>query len=398
MSLWGQLEDRYGTERPRKLLALDGGGIRGVLTLQVLIRMEEMLAEKSGQGKDFRLCNYFDYIGGTSTGAIIAAGLAIGKSAKFLSDFYQEVGPAMFEKAFILQRLKHLYKSEPLTEKLKEVFGADTTLDSDKLKCLLLVVTRNVTTDSPWPISSNPYAKYNAPDREDRNTQIPLWQLVRASTAAPVFFPPEVVQWDPKDPSKAFLFEDGGLTPYNNPAFLIARMATYKAYNLNWPTGERKLLVMSIGTGSAPSVEADVYSGGKNAFSNLVSFPGALMYGSAIDQDINCRVIGRCIHGGEFDKELKRCETQIDSEIGDLVDRTDPIPDDLGRQFTYARYNAELSKKWLNKRGLGNVDPAKVAQLDSIAAIPDLIRIGEALAKEVKIEHFRLDHFGQFYE
>src|SRR5678815_5769557 len=163
MSPWGHLEDRYATQRPRKLLALDGGGIRGVPTLQVLIRMEEMLAEKSGQGENFRL-----------------------------SDFYQEVGPAMFEKAFILRRLKHLYKSEPLTEKLKEVFGADTTLDSDKLKSLLLVVTRNVTTDSPWPISTNPYAKYNAPDRADRNTKIPLWQLVRASTAAPVFFPPEV--------------------------------------------------------------------------------------------------------------------------------------------------------------------------------------------------------------
>jgi hypothetical protein len=360
--------------------------------------MEEILAEKSGQGKDFRLCNFFDYIGGTSTGAIIAAGLAIGKSARFLSDFYQEVGPAMFQKAIILQRLKHLYKSEPLTEKLKEVFGADTTLASDKLKSLLLVVTRNVTTDSPWPISSNPYAKYNSPDRADRNTQIPLWQLVRASTAAPVFFPPEVVQWDPNDPSKAFLFEDGGLTPYNNPAFLIARMATHPAYKLNWPTGEKNLLVMSVGTGSAPTVDAEVYSGGKNAFSNLVSFPGALMYGAAVDQDINCRVIGRCIHGGEFDKEIGRCETEIDREIGDLVDRADPIPDDLGRQFTYARYNAELSTKWLKKRGLGDVDPAKVAQLDSVDHIPDLIKVGEALAREVKAEHFRLDHFGQFYQ
>jgi len=398
MSLWGHLEDRYNTQRPRKLLALDGGGIRGVLTLQVLIRMEELLREQSGQGKDFRLCNYFDYIGGTSTGAIIAAGLAIGKSAQFLSDFYKEVGPAMFEKASILRRLKHLYKSEPLTEKLKEVFGEDTTLDSDKLKCLLLVVTRNVTTDSPWPISSNPNAKYNAPGRPDRNTQIPLWQLVRASTAAPVFFPPEVVQWDPDDPSKAFLFEDGGLTPYNNPAFLIARMATHPAYKLNWPTGEKNLLVMSVGTGSAASVNEDVYSGGKNAFSNLVSFPGALMYGAAVDQDINCRVIGRCIHGGEFDKEIGRCETEIDSEIGDLVDRSDPIPDDMGRQFTYARYNAELSRKWLDKRGLKNVEPAKVAQLDSVDAIPDLIRVGEALAEEVNIDHFRLNHFGQFYQ
>jgi hypothetical protein len=398
MSLWGHLENRFGSQRPRKLLALDGGGIRGVLTLQVLIKMEKLLAEKSGQGENFRLCNFFDYIGGTSTGAIIAAGLAIGKSAQFLSDFYQDVGPAMFEKAFILKRLKHLYKSEPLTEKLQEVYGKTTTLASDALKCLLLVVTRNVSTDSPWPISSNPYAKYNAPDRLDRNSQIPLWQLVRASTAAPVFFPPEVVQWDPNDPAKAFLFEDGGLTPYNNPAFLIARMATHPAYKLSWPTGEKNLLVMSLGTGSAPTVDADVYSGGKNAFSNLVSFPGALMYGAAVDQDINCRIIGRCIHGGEYDKELGRCDTEIDREVGDLVDRSDPVPNDLGRQFTYARYNAELSRSWLDKRGLKDVDPAKVSQLDSIAAIPDLIRVGDAVAQEVKIEHFRLDHFGQFYE
>jgi len=156
--------------------------------------------------------------------------------------------------------------------------------------------------------------------------------------------------------------------------------------------------VMSLGTGSAPTVDAgDVYSGGKNAFSNLVSFPGALMYGSAVDQDINCRIIGRCIHGGEFDRELGRCDTEIDREVGDLVYRDEPARDDLGRQFIYARYNAELSRKWLDKRGLGDVDPAKVSQLDSIAAIPDLIRVGEAVAKEVKIEHFCLDRFGQFY-
>ena len=402
MTLWGHLEARYGNPRPRKLLALDGGGIRGVLSLQVLIRMEELLAEKSGQGKDFRLCNFFDYIGGTSTGAIIAAGLAIGKSAKWLSEFYKEVGPAMFEKAFILKRLKNLYKSEPLQEKLQDVFGKNTTLDSETLKCLLLVVTRNVSTDSPWPISSNPFAKYNAPERKDRNTKIPLWQLVRASTAAPVFFPPEIVEWDPNDPSKAFLFEDGGLTPYNNPAFLIARMATHPAYKLGWQTGERNLLVMSVGTGSAPKADAEVYGGGKNAFSNLVNFPAALMYGAAVDQDINCRIIGRCIHGGEFDKELARCDTQIDREIGDLVARDEhgeliSISQDLGRQFLYARYNAELSTSWLKSRALGDIDPANVAQLDSVEHIDDLVRVGQALAKEVKIEHFALDRFGQFY-
>lgn len=398
---WGHLEKRYaGEPRPRKLLALDGGGIRGVLTLQVLIRMEDLLREQSGQGEDFRLCNFFDYIGGTSTGAIIAAGLAMGKSARWLSEFYKEVGPAMFEKAFILRRLKNLYKSEPLTDKLKNVFGEKTTLGSDALKCLLLVVTRNVSTDSPWPISSNPFAKYNAIDRKDYNTQIPLWQLVRASTAAPVFFPPEIVEWDPNDPSKAFLFEDGGLTPYNNPAFLLARMATYPAYKLGWQTGEDKLLVMSVGTGSAPTVDADM--GGKNAFSNLVSFPGALMYGAQVDQDINCRVVGRCIHGGEFDVKLGRCDTEIDREIGDLVPRDSngaaiPISTGLGRQFLYVRYNAELSTQWLASRALSDVDPGSVAKLDSIDHIDDLVRVGQALAKEVKLEHFVLERFGQFY-
>ncbi len=391
MSLWGPLEDRYASKRPRKLLTLDGGGIRGVLTLQVLIRMEELLREHSGQGDAFRLCNYFDYIGGTSTGAIIAAGLARGMSAKDLSDFYMKTGPAMFDKSFILFRLRHLYESKPLAEELQKTFGKDTTLVPTDLKCLLLVVTRNVSTDSPWPISSNPDAKYNAPDRADCNLRIPLWQLVRASTAAPIYFAPEVLQWDPNDPSKTFVFEDGGLTPYNNPAFLISRMATVKQYNLNWETGEDKMLVMSVGTGSAPKVDAEIYSSGKNAVSNLASFPAALMYGAQVDQDINCRNVGRCVHGSD-----------IDEEIGDLVPRDEagneiPLSQDLGRRFLYARYNADLTARWLNSRGLGNVDASQVAQLDSVEHVNDLVRVGKALAEEVKIEHFSLDRFGQFY-
>ena len=390
---WGHLERRYGGEpRPRKLLALDGGGIRGVLTLQVLIRMEDLLREKSGQGEGFRLCNFFDYIGGTSTGAIIAAGLARGMSARELSNFYMKTGPAMFDKSFILFRLRHLYKSKPLSKKLQKTFGKETNLFPENLKCLLLVVTRNVTTDSPWPISSNPFAKYNLPHRADCNLCIPLWQLVRASTAAPIYFAPEVLQWDANDPSKTFVFEDGGLTPYNNPALLLARMATTKLYNLNWETGEDKLLVMSVGTGSAPKEDAEVYSSGKTAFTNLANFPAALMYGAQVDQDINCRLVGRCLHGAV-----------IDSELGDLIPRDDrgdmlPLSENLGRQFLYARYNAELSARWLSDHRLGSVDASEVAQLDSVKHINDLVRVGEALAEEVKLEHFCLDRFGQFVE
>ena len=114
MSEWAVLPDRYRVEKPRKLLALDGGGIRGVMTLEVLIKIERMLAEATGKGEDFRLCDFFDYIGGTSTGAIIAAGLARGMSAQELLEFYKGAGPAMFDGAFILNRLRYFYKSYTL--------------------------------------------------------------------------------------------------------------------------------------------------------------------------------------------------------------------------------------------------------------------------------------------
>ena len=61
---------------PKRILSLDGGGIRGVITLQFLEKIETILRKRHGDNPDFRLCHYFDLIGGTSTGAIIAAGLA----------------------------------------------------------------------------------------------------------------------------------------------------------------------------------------------------------------------------------------------------------------------------------------------------------------------------------
>ena len=386
MSVWGALAERYDLQSgeespPRKLLALDGGGIRGILTLEVLVKMEELLAEATGEGETFRLCDFFDYIGGTSTGAIIAAGLARGMSAGELLEFYQQTGPAMFDKAFILNRMKYLYRSEPLADELKETFGERTNLLPENLRCLLLVVTRNVTTDSPWPISSNPLAKYNDLSRADSNLKIPLWQLVRASTAAPVFFAPEVLQWDPKDPTKTFKFVDGGLTPHNNPAFLLWRMATQAPYRLNWKTGERNLLLVSVGTGAAPRLDADVYSR-DNVLENAANLPSALMYGAQVDQDINCRMIGRCVYGDVIDREL-----------GDLIPKDEngsavPLSQDTGRAFVYARYNADLSAPWLSKMGFGDIDPTNVGKLDSVDYMDDLRRVGRRVGEEVKLEHF----------
>jgi patatin-like phospholipase/acyl hydrolase len=63
---------------PRKLLALDGGGIRGIITIEVLAKIESLLQEKLGADDKFLLADYFDYIAGTSTGAIIASCLSWG--------------------------------------------------------------------------------------------------------------------------------------------------------------------------------------------------------------------------------------------------------------------------------------------------------------------------------
>jgi patatin-like phospholipase/acyl hydrolase len=206
MPYLGNWDDKYATPRPRRLLALDGGGIRGIISLEILRKIEIQLATLTGQGKAFRLGDYLDYIGGTST-----AGLAVGKTVEELINFYIGAGPLIFEKAAMFGRLRRFYEADPLRQKLVEVLG-DRKLGAADLHCLLLVVTRNATTDSPWPISSNPLARYNDRNRKDCNLEIPLWNLVRASTAAPVYFPPEILSWDKDDPGKTFVFVDGGVS------------------------------------------------------------------------------------------------------------------------------------------------------------------------------------------
>jgi len=385
---WGSLGARYELEKPRKLLALDGGGIRGLITLGILQEMESMLKQRERAGDSFRLCDYFDYIAGTSTGAIIAAGLARGMSVSQLIDFYRSAGAAMFEKTHILKRFNSLYKADPLRAKLREVYG-DGDLSPDNLKCLLLMVTRNVTTDSPWPISTNPEAKYNNPERPDCNLRIPLWHIVRASTAAPVYFPPETLQWDKNDPSKTFVFVDGGMTPYNNPAFLLFRMATAKPYRLEWKTGERNLLVVSVGTGGSSSPDERTNF---NILTSVTGLPKALMYGMQVDQDINCRTVGRCTYAEFVDSELFDMTCRTGECIDDWKEWLNtpevPLSQDLGRAFLYARYNADLSRKGLDELGCGDLKPEAVQKLDSVAHIDDLLRVGRAAGKSVKPEHF----------
>src|SRR5512135_648481 len=179
---------RIKSPTPKKILALDGGGIRGMMTVEVLAEIERLLRQKIGRGEDFVLADYFDFVAGTSTGAIIAACISLGMKVDTIRDFYINSGRDMFDKAFLLKRFRYKYEDDKLAEKMQGIFGKDTTLGSEKLRTVLMMVMRNATTDSPWPLSNNPFAKYNLSERReephyDCNLDFPLWQLMRASTA-----------------------------------------------------------------------------------------------------------------------------------------------------------------------------------------------------------------------
>ncbi len=370
--------DKKAKSGPRKLLALDGGGIRGIMTVEVLARIESELQQRLGRDDTFVLAEYFDYIAGTSTGAIIATCLSLGMRTSDIRAFYVESGPAMFDKARLVRRYLHnKFQDKKLAAKLKEVIGKDTpeldaTLGSDKLKTYLLLILRNATTDSPWPISNNPDAKYNDRSRPDCNLNLPLWQLVRASTAAPTFFPPEVV----KVGEHEFIFVDGGVTMYNNPAFHLFLMATVDQYKLKWPVGEDRMLIVSVGTGFAPDANDKLSPDEMNIVYNAGSLPSAFMFAAANEQDFLCRVFGKCLNGG-----------QLDREVWDMMGERGggPVKPKL---FTYMRYNAELSRAGLNSLGLPHIVPKNVQQLDSIAHIGELQEVGQAVSQQVKIEHF----------
>jgi patatin-like phospholipase len=365
--------DKVTKKPPYKLLSLDGGGIRGALSVEVLAAIEGQLRKHYGK-PDLVLADYFDYVAGTSTGAIIATCISIGMPMDQIRAFYTNSGPQMFDKTSILNRLSYKFDDEPLARMLKQVFGADTTLGSDKLRTLLLIVMRNATTDSPWPISNNPRAKYAAPERPDCNLKFPLWQLVRASTAAPTYFPPEVIHVG----NKQFVFVDGGVTMYNNPAFQLFLMATVEPYNLNWESGADKMLLVSIGTGTAPNANLGLRPEDMHLLYNAESIPGALMFAALNEQDFLCRAFGNCLVGDHLDRE-----------VGTMVGKKGPIPNKL---FTYLRYNADLTKEGLAGLGLAFIEPSDVQKLDSVEHVKDLQAVGRAVA----VEKVRLEHYKQF--
>jgi uncharacterized protein len=363
---------------PKRILALDGGGIRGVLTLQFLQAIESLIKKRFGDNT--LMCDYFDLIGGTSTGSIIAAGLACGMTVDALQELYRDIGAGVFQPGRVTRRLPGWlqgklapkFPSGPLQAELDRQLGADTTLDSAKIRTGLMIMTKRLDTGSPWPLNNSGRGKYAAQDGALRLTQI-----VRASTAAPTYFAPEEIAIHARNGSVVDgVFVDGGVTPFNDPALQLLMLAALQGHGFTWPTGKDRLLIVSIGTGQ--------YKEPRSAAA-VVGDPTALQGIAALQSLMDdCERMNRAQL-----QWLTNCLTPwiIDRAVGDMK-----LDSQSGPQLaTYVRYNAILEQAWL-KTELG-VDLAadkleQIRKMDDPSNMDDLVGLGrKAAAKQVKPEH-----------
>lgn len=376
------LDEHLFAPGPKRILSLDGGGVRGALTLSYLERMETLLRERTGGSEDFRLCDYFDLIGGTSTGSIIATGLALGLPVRELQNLYRSLATSVFEKPpYRFGVLVPKFGRQPLVDALTNQF-ADRTLGSADLKTGLMVMTKRLDTGSPWPLHNNPRGRYFDERPKSAglaNRHFLLSHVVRASTAAPHYFEPERLHIATDQAGRYVdgAFVDGGVSPSNNPSLQLLMLATLSGYNLNWPLGPEQLLLVSVGTGDGdatlPADRVMRMTAAEQAMRSLA----ALM----TDCDALVRTMLQWL-GQTSTGDV------IDREVGDLGGDT------IGgvKWLSYARYNVTLEGAWLRERlklDIEDVDAANLREMDDPTNVDMLARVG-AQAADVQINpaHF----------
>jgi patatin-like phospholipase len=361
------------TTAPKRILSLDGGGIRGILTLEYLAVIEDMLKKRSGR-EDFLLCDYFDLIGGTSTGSIIAAGLACGMSVDRLKQLYRDLGKSVFMNRFWRKGLlAPKFPSGPVQEALDAQLGADTTVDGDRIRTGLMIMTKRLDTGSPWPLHNHPDARYAKQDG-----QLRLTQVVRASTAAPTYFEPQTMEISSRDGKTVKgAFVDGGVSPFNDPALQLLMLAVLDGHGFRWRPGKDNLLLISLGTGTYKKTFTSEELGKMVPAEQGLRSLQSLMDDCARMNHGMLQWLTNCVTPWLIDRAVQKME--IDSKNGPQL-------------ATYARYNVLLDQGWLKTEVAIERTPdrlEKIAEMDDPANMDELADIGKDAAKlQVKPEHF----------
>lgn len=394
---------------PKRLLALDGGGVRGALSIGFLEKIEAVLDAQ--HGKKITLGDHIDFVGGTSTGAIIAGAIALGHRVEEIKDFYLKLAPLVFKKQrWHLPVFQAKFKAANLQHKLTEVLG-DRQLSSPDLITGLGIVTKQIDTGSPWILSNNP----RTPFWEDGegfigNKHFPLANLVRASTAAPHFFDPELIpitasekvpalstyQWslfnnlkvaierllmrrNVVDSKRYGLFVDGGVTPHNNPSLALFHLVTLRCFGICWPTGVENITIVSVGTGShRPKLAINELG--------LAGFPKLAIHAlRSLITNSQMLVLA-------FMQWMGECPTpwEINSEIKSLAGEAPQG----GKMFRFLRYDVRLDKEWLAMElnyPASDAGLVRLRGMDDPGMVEELYRIGKAAAdKQVKPDHWTI--------
>lgn len=367
------LLDRFQQPGPKRILSLDGGGIRGVLTLGFLERMENMLARENNQ-PDLRLCEYFDLIGGTSTGSIIAAALAVGIKASEIKKQYFDLGNKIFgqKTGFFQYLFKGIkYDNRPLEAALKSFFGDTVLGDAEKIKTGLCIFSKRAETFSTWAIHNHPEGKYF-----EENKDWPLWQVIMASAAAPTYFLPMILK-DSKGEHGAFI--DGGISMVNNPSLRLFLLASLKSYPFQWRLGKKNMLLVSLGTGNSDArSDYKVYEK-NNLMAWAAKMPDFFMHDANLSNQLIMQILGD-----------SPTAITIDSEMGDLRGNTF-----LGYQaLTYLRYNVMLNAEGLEKLGL-HYKPDQIETLGEMDN-PKNLQLLSDIGDRGAAYYMKDEHFGDF--
>lgn len=216
-----------------KILSLDGGGLRGLITARILQRLNDEPGIAGWLGRA-------DLIAGTSTGGILALGLAVGKSPQDIVDLYKNKGPAIFDDS-IWDDIRDLgktigaeYSNKTLKKELQNIFGT-TTLDQLKTKVAIPSFDLDNQAKDTAQRSWKPKIFHNFPGDDSDGTQLAV-DVALYTSAAPTYFP------------SVDGYIDGGVFA-NNPSMVAIAQAISQS---NQPTDRAKfddIVLLSVGTG-----------------------------------------------------------------------------------------------------------------------------------------------------
>ena len=374
----------------KRILSLDGGGVRGMLTIAFLERLEDTL-RKQHENPKLVLADYFDMIGGTSVGAILATQLALGEEVKDVKKLFKDWCPSIFRPPPLWRQSQRLipllgpllvprFDARYLEKRLKEKLG-DLRLGSPELKTGLCIVTKRVDTGSPWVLTNNPRSKFWLGDETNErivaNKEYRLADVVRASAAAPHYFRPHKIRIDLDRRAKPGLFVDGAVSPFNNPALQMLMVAGIGGYGLDWSLGEDNLFIVSIGTGSY-RLRSD--GGGISAQQAVTALSGVIGDGEALTLTMLQWL------------SASSNPWKINSEIGDLSESYLGQGQGLAKPLLrFRRYDAPLEIAWLKEQLNRNYRPEQLESLRDFtnpSNVDALYEIGSEAAKaQIQAEH-----------